>query len=197
MSLIYLIRHPHTAVDLSMPAETWNLSAEGCRQLADLLQAPIWPHVTAIYPSQERKAIVPAKEVALRYRLNVIPRAAFGEVDRGACTPPDRAGYEAAVAAFFADPDGHPHGWEPASAVLERMLLEMDRVLSWHHADESIAIVGHGLALTVYMAHLRGVAPTLDDWRAIGFCTIATIRRETMGVLTGFIPAPYAGLPLP
>ncbi len=197
MSLIYLVRHPHTAVNLAIPAEAWDLSSEGRHQLEQLIDVPIWAHVSAIYPSRERKAIIPAEAAARHYRLPVRPRSALGEVDRHRYTAPDRDTYDDAVATFFASPASHPHGWEPAAAARSRFAAGVQRILARHDADESIAIIAHGVVLTVYMAQLRGINPTLDYWRSVGFCTIAAVDRRTMQPLTDFCPAPYKNVPLP
>ncbi|MBN2470210.1 MAG: histidine phosphatase family protein [Anaerolineae bacterium] len=197
MALLYLIRHPHTRVDLATPATEWGLSDAGETQAEALLEAPFWPHISAIYPSREPKTIAAAKEAALAFTLSVIPRAALGEVDRTAYVPPDEATYQATVTAFFAQPGHSPHGWEPARTALERIKAEIARLNALHGPDESFAIVSHGLVLTLLMADLRGEPPTPDLWRAIGFATVAAVDRATNAPLTGFLPAPYSGLPIP
>ncbi|MFC1961108.1 histidine phosphatase family protein [Chloroflexota bacterium] len=197
MGLLYLIRHPHTQIDLNVPAQTWGLSDKGREQVADLLEAPFWEHVHTIYPSREFKAITAAKEAALRYEIPVIPRPALGEVDRTAYTAPDQEAYQAAVAAFFAQPEQNPFGWETAAAARQRFQRELDQIFSWHDADQSVAIITHGLVLTVAIAALRNQPSTLDDWQAIGFAAVAAVDRATMQPLTGFMTAPYAGLPRP
>lgn len=197
MALLYLIRHPHTRVELDVPAPEWGLSDAGQEQTAALLEAPFWPRVAAIYPSREPKALAVAKAAALAHTLPVMPRAALGEVDRTAYVPPDEATYQATVAAFFANHDHSPHGWEPARVALERLKAEIARLDALHGPDESFAIVSHGLVLTLLLADLRGEPPTLDLWRGIGFAAVAAVDRATSAPLTGFLPAPYTGLPIP
>ncbi len=197
MALLYLIRHPHTRVDLDVPASEWGLSAAGEAQTTVLLKAPFWPHIAAIYPSREPKALAAAKEAALAYTLPVIPRAALGEVDRTAYVPPDEATYQATVSAFFANQDHSPHGWEPARAALERIKAEIARLDALHDPDDSFVIISHGLVLSLLLADLRGEPPTLDSWRGVGFAAVAALDRASGALLTGFLPAPYTGLPLP
>jgi len=197
VALIYLIRHPHTRINLETPAATWDLSEIGQAQTAALLNAPFWPHVSAVYPSREPKAVTTAKEAALRYNIPVVPRSAFGELDRSAYTAPDERAYEVAVAACFATPAESPHGWEPAAAALFRFKREMAQVLSWHPPEESIAVVSHGLVLALYMAHLRGQEPTLSAWRAVDFAAIAAVDRASLRPVSAFLTAPYPNLPLP
>lgn len=197
MSLIYLIRHPHTHIDLDVPAPEWGLSDEGQAQAQHLLDAPFWAHIAAAYPSREPKSITAAKEAALTHQFPVLPRSALGEVDRTAYVAPDEATYQAAVSALFANPDSSPHGWETARSALQRVKKEIAQLNAWHPAHESFAVVSHGLVLTLLMADLRGEAPTLDLWRGIGFASVAVLDRSTNTFLTGFLTAPYEGLPLP
>lgn len=197
MPLLYLIRHPRTQVDLSAPADTWGLSAEGEAQTAALLAAPFWRQVAAIFPSTERKAILPAEAAGARYGIPVKPIADLREVDRSAYSPPDQPGYETAVAAFLTQPAASAHGWETASAALERFQRGIKSALAQVGAADNAAIVAHGLVLSVYMAHLRGEAPSLARWKALGFCTVAAVDRATMQLLADFTPAPYNSLPVP
>ncbi|MBN2472757.1 MAG: histidine phosphatase family protein [Anaerolineae bacterium] len=197
MALLYLIRHPHTQINLDIPATSWDLSDQGHAQTQALLGAPFWPHVAAIYASREPKTITVAKEAALQHNLPALPRSAFGEVDRSAYVAPDNTTYEAAVAALFSDPFQHPFGWETAADALARFQKELTQVLAVHAEGDSIAIISHGLVLTLLMAHFRHVAPELSYWRSLGFATVAAVDRETLQPLTGFLPAPYADIPLP
>lgn len=198
MSVLYLIRHPQTRVDLSAPAHTWHLSDEGHAQVEALAEARFWARVAAIYPSEERKAVLPAEIIAARYGLPVRPLPMFNEVNRGAYTAPDRAAYQAAVEAFFSRPEESVHGWETASSALTRFRSGVEMALAGPEEGESLAGIGHGLALTLYMAHLRGEEPSaalMAPWRALGFGAVAAVERATLRPLTDFVAALYVGLP--
>lgn len=197
MSLLYLIRHPHTHIDLDVPSPEWGLSVEGQAQTANLLEAPFWPHVAAVYPSREPKSITAAKEASLAHEIPAIPRAALGEINRASFVAPNEASYQAAVAAFFENPALSPHGWEPAISALQRFKKEIMLLNSWHAAHESFAIVAHGLVLTLFMADLQGVHPSLSMWREIGFAAVAAVDRASLTLQSDFLNAPYEGLPLP
>lgn len=197
MALIYLIRHPHTQINLATSSQNWDLSDEGWAQTAALLKAPFWPYVDTIYSSRELKTISLAKEAALRYNITVIPRSAFGEVNRNAHTAPDQDSYEAAVQALFAAPDAvHPHGWENAASVLKRFKKEFNQILTWHSEGQTVVIVSHGLALNLFLADLKGEPPSMDRWRKTPFAGVATIERSTMKVISDFVSAPYDAVPL-
>ncbi len=197
MSLLYLIRHPQTQINLAIPAANWQLSQEGLRQTAALLEAPFWRAVHTVYPSRELKAVAAAKEAALRYNIPVIPRSAFGELNRSAYMAPDQEAFEAAAATCFAHPMESVRGWETGAAALARFQQEIEQVLSWHDAGQAVAVVSHGLVLTFYTAGLQGRPPDLDIWRAIPFGGVAAVDRATMRLLTPFVAAPYDSLPLP
>ena len=70
----------------------------------------------------------------------------------------------------------------------------MDGVLASHPAGESLAVVSHATVLALYLAHLRGRAPDIDDWRAIGFAAVMLIDRAAQRPLTPFVSAPYTSL---
>ncbi len=197
MPLLYLIRHPHTQVDLNTPVAEWDLSPEGRAQVEALIAAPFWRHVAALYPSAERKAIQPAERVAAYGGQPVRPLSALNEVDRSAYSAPDQAAYVAAVEAFFAHREERYRGWETAAAALARFQAGIADVLARHDEPESAAVITHGLVLTLYVAHRRGEAPSPTWWRGLGFCTVAAVDRATQRPLTEFLPAPYSGLPQP
>lgn len=196
MPLLYLIRHPHTQVDLSTPVAAWRLSDAGRAQTGALAAARFWEHVAAVYPSTEPKAIRPA-EAAARPGTPVIPLADLAEVDRTAYTAPDMDAYTAAVAAFLAGPDTSIHGWETAAHALARFRRGMADALSRHAETDTLAVITHGLVLTLYTAHLRGEPPSFAWWQVLDFAAVCAVDRATMQPLTGFLTAPYADLPLP
>jgi broad specificity phosphatase PhoE len=183
-------------VDLNRPAESWDLNAAGEAELAALLDAPFWAQIAAVYASEERKAIRVAEVAADRYRLPWRSIAGLGEVDRSATTPRDRETYEAAVAALFSRPDERILGWESASEAVGRFRRVLDEALA-DDPGESLAVVAHGLVLSLLLADLRGEPPSLDRWRALGFGAVAALDCATLRPLCDFLTAPYAGLPLP
>ena len=197
MSIVYLIRHPHTCVDLSRPAAEWDLDETGEAELAALLDAPFWPSLAALYASGERKAIRVAEGAADRYGLAWESLAGLGEVNRAAFTAPDRAAYETAIAALFAWPEVSVGGWESAGEAVRRFRRTLGEALARHAPGDSLAVVAHGLVLSLCLADLRREAPSLARWRALDFGAVVALDRETLRPLSDFLAAPYAGLPLP
>lgn len=191
---LYLVRHPHTQPNPAVPASRWRLSETGRAQVFALLDAPFWARVAAVYTSDHYKAAVVGQLAAPRYDLphHVIPGLAEAQRDRWA----GREAFLAAQARFFAEPDRAPlPGWESASAARERFCAAMDAVLAGHPAGESLVVAAHGTVLTLYYAHLRAAPPSMDFWRSIGFAAVQAVDRATMQPVTGYLTAPYAGLP--
>ena len=83
--------------------------------------------------------------------------------------------YEAAVREYLGGRQGEPSGWEPAAAVRQRVLrciLELEE----RHAGATIAVCGHGLSLSLALAHPEG-ADAFDLWGRIGFSRVALVER--------------------
>ncbi len=195
MPWLYLIRHPHTAIDPVCPASQWGLSDTGRAQVRALMALSLWKHVAAVYTSAQPKASAVGEAA---HRTHAVPwyvHPALDEARRD--TWLDGAAFQAAQSAFFAQPETPPvSGWESAWQAGERFAGAMDCLLGAHPA-ETIAVIAHATVLTLYTARLRVRPPTYEDWRAIDFAAIMVIDRATMRPLTPFVAAPYDGLPPP
>ncbi len=88
-------------------------------------------------------------------------------------------------------------GWEPAQSAGLRFIAALDHLLAVHKPTDSLVIVSHASVLALYVAHLREVTATYDQWRNIGFAAIMAIDRAALRPVTPFLTAPYAGLPMP
>lgn len=174
-----LVRHAHTA-QIGPDAARWSLSERGRAEAARLAAWAGWREVTALVSSDEAKAIETGAVVAAAHRhLRVLPPVAgLAEVDRRGVYVDD---YEGAVAAFFAQPDASPHGWEPAHDALRRFTAAVESVLA-AHTGETVALVAHGLVFALYGSTLvGGPALTLENWRGIPFASVARVGREPDG----------------
>lgn len=194
MAFLYLIRHPLTAPDPAVPASLWRLSEEGYAQVQMVIAAPFWHTVTAVYTSDQHKAAVIGEAAAAKFGLphHVIPD--LTEAARDGWVDP--AEFQAAQARFFADPHTVPlPGWESADSARARFVGAMEDLLAAHPAEDSLAVAAHATVLSLYVAFLRAIPATFEDWRSIGFATVCAVDRATMQPLTDFLAAPYAGLP--
>ncbi len=179
---IILVRHAHTA-QVGPDAKTWPLSEHGRTEAARLARWSGWRGVTAIVTSSEAKAMQTADAItgAHPHLVTLSAMEALGEVDRRGTFVTD---YEGAVADFFAMPDAAPHGWEPAADARARITAAIAHAVAPYPAA-SVAIVSHGLALTLYLSTLVGGPPAdVAHWRTIPFTAVARVARSRDGTHT-------------
>lgn len=195
MSYLYLIRHPLTVPDPATPASAWRLSDAGYAQVRDLIAAPFWAQVRAVYTSDQYKAAVVGEAAAAAHTIphHIIPDL----TEAGRESWAGRDAFLAAQGRFFAQPDEPPlPGWEPARSAGERFCTAMDGILARHAEDESLVVVAHATVLTLYNAHLRGEPPSFAFWQSIGFAAVQAVDRATLQPLTAYLTAPFDGLPV-
>jgi broad specificity phosphatase PhoE len=182
---VILVRHAAVTVDPREDAHQWRLSADGevaATRLANVLQ---FGAVGQIYSSPEPKAIATACAVARGQA--VVEIDGLAELDRRAAgwlgTSDD---YAAMVAEIFRQPTVSVRGCETALAAQRRIVGAIDR-LAGGARDEAIAVVSHGIVLTLYVSWLRGLAePDLDRWRRMRFPDAAVVDHERRVVLSDF-----------
>ncbi len=185
MSLIYLVRHPQTAVDLAIPSREWVLSLEGEQQARHLARQPFWGQVDMLFTSDEPKSTVTVETVAEQTGLPWAVRGCLGELDRSAFQPPDIAAYRSAVARMFSSPHESIRGWEPRARAEERIVTCVQELVAQHDGS-NLAIVSHGLILTILVAHLAGMSSPFDFWREIGFASVAVLDSAGWEMVTPF-----------
>src|SRR5438045_408692 len=83
MPFIYLIRHPRTHVDPTRPPNEWELSEQGKAQVRTLAAASFWQKVTALYSSDQPKAMGAAGTIGAQHKIPVGSLAGLAEVSRG------------------------------------------------------------------------------------------------------------------
>jgi len=195
MSVLYLIRHPSTAPDPAIPAAEWTLSADGRAEVAELVNAPFWAGMRAIYTSDQYKALAVGIAAGPLHNIPHITMPELTEAQRDSWAAPDE--FKAAQQRFFAQPDQPPlPGWEPATAASERFCAAMESITARHPANESLAVVAHATVLTLYHAELCGAPPSFAFWQGIGFAAVMAVNRTTMQPITPFTIAPYDNVPV-
>jgi broad specificity phosphatase PhoE len=178
---LYLIRHAHTQQTM-LPVETWPLSELGRQQAHKLAEQPFWQEVHIICTSVEPKAIQTAQIVAERHDLPVKPSFDLRELRRPGGHVSD---YESAVRQVLENPERSVNGWEPAGEAQTRIVTAIERLLALHE-NETLAVVSHGLVLTLYLAYLADATPTLDLWHSIPFASAVQLDPETHQILAHF-----------
>ena len=178
---LYLIRHAQSQ-QTALPIETWPLSDVGRRQAQRLAELPFWQDVQIICTSVEPKAIQTAQIVAAQHELPIEPVFDLRELRR----PGDLVGdYETAVRQALENPTASVNGWEPAGEAQTRIITAIERLLMLHQ-DKTLAVVSHGQVLTLYLAYLTDVQPSLDLWHSIPFASAIQVDPEALQIIAHF-----------
>lgn len=182
---LFLIRHAPVELDLAVAAEHWTLSAEG-RKLAERLAAlPILENLQAVWSSPEPKAQATARPLVDRHNAAFLIHPHLAELQRGPNNLPDREDYESAVRQAFANPETSSGGWERACDAQRRIVAGVNEIAA--QASGPVAIVSHGLVLSLLVAHLRRETHVdVDEWRALPLPALAVMDRDTWQLIEPF-----------
>lgn len=155
MSRVYLIRHAHTEPRPDIPSPEWGLTDEGRAAARALALRDDWLDVALVAASPEPKARATAEPIAEAAALDLRLEPDLREAGR-----PWVDGDYVAAARRYLSGEELP-GWEPAADVRERMERAV-RTLA-REAGDSLAVVSHGLALTLLLDL------TADEWESMPF----------------------------
>lgn len=182
---LYLITHAHTQPEKRIDPTRWRLSTNGEMQAARLAEQPFWRHVDRVVLSREPKTRLTVEPVLAQRALPVLVDGRFDELQRGSAWVQN---YTARVAQVFAHPSRGVGGWEAADAALVRFRAGIADLKS-QYAGETMALLGHGLTLSLYRAHLLGQElVALADWRRLSFAAVAEVDLGTDTLLRDFHP---------
>jgi broad specificity phosphatase PhoE len=180
--LLYLITHAHTHPDRNTEATRWSLSETGQQQAELLARQPFWDQVDRIVVSSEAKTTLTIRPVLARRNLPVWIDLRFDELRRGGWV----ADYPAQVHQALANPTVAVGGWEPANQALQRFLAGIGDVRV-RFAGETLALVGHGLTLSLYRAYLLAQPQVdLEEWRQLSFAAVALVDATQGKLLQDF-----------
>lgn len=180
---LYLITHAHTVQDPSVAADAWRLSTRGVQEAAQLADAPFWEGVSRIVLSSEQKTWLTVEAVANARKLPVWIDCRFDELRRTGWSE----NYAAQVAAAFEEPEKSSGGWEPVARLRVRA-LEGLRDLQRRFTHENVALVGHGICLSVLRAFFLGCR-SLDyrAWQRLTFASVAVAATTPPALVQDFI----------
>lgn len=185
MTRLYLITHAHTEQRRDVDATTWTLSGTGRVQAATLAEQTFWAEVERIALSSEPKTRLTVEPLLRRRGFPVVVDARFDELRRPAVWNDD---YVARVAEVFATPAQSIGGWEAAGQALARFQTGIE-YLRASFKGQTLALVGHGLTLSLYRAHLLGqMYVDLNAWRALSFASVALVDLQTDKLIADFRP---------
>ena len=168
---IYMITHAHTEQSPDVAVDTWRLSQRGIGQAEALANAPFWDEVDRVILSSESKTWLTVAEVVKARNLPVWIDSRFDELRRGGWI----VNYADQVAAAFGSPDIAMGEWERVNAVRERALQGLADVRR-RFVDETVAVVGHGLCLSILRAEILGHRQIdIAAWRNLDFAAVACV----------------------
>lgn len=181
---LIFVRHAAVSIDPNIPSHQWPLTPDGrsaTHQLAHKL-TPYQP--SRIITSQEPKAV--ATGAALADVLALPSQAAPGlqEHDRqGVPYFENKAEFETAVATLFTHPNELVFGNE--TAVQARMRLETAvRQQLEAFPQDTLAIVSHGTALTLFLCHHNPHLQPLPFWQSLTMPCAFVVRLPGFGLET-------------
>lgn len=143
MARAFFVTHPEVVIDGKVPVPRWPLTDRGIARMRAFAHAPEMANLTAVWASDETKAIEGAGILAAKFGLPVQVDAGLGENDRSSTgfVPPDV--FEVYANAFFAEPELSFKGWERAVDAQARVIGAVERILLDHPGGD-IAFVAHG-----------------------------------------------------
>ena len=193
------LSHPQVEVAPDFPVPSWGLNSVGKARARDLAQAAWLSRTTQIIASGERKAVETAAPIAAALGIDVEVREAMHENDRSATGFLPPAEFEEVADAFFAKPHASIRGWERAIDAQDRILREVNIVLT-RALEGDVLFVGHGGVGTLLLCHLmRTEISRVHDQPGGGgnYFTFAKIGRAVVHrwrpMETSSIPGDTAG----
>ncbi|MEM7322728.1 MAG: histidine phosphatase family protein [Actinomycetota bacterium] len=192
MALLRYISHPEVVIDGAVPVARWSLTAHGRSRAEAAATRPWVRSLTRLICSDETKAVEAATAIAARNGLIPEVRPGTGEIDRSATGFVPEPAYSDVSAAFFANPERSPHGWERAVDGQTRIRSALADVLVDGAGD--VAVVGHGGVGTLLWCHLAGleIAERYDQPFA---GHVWTYDRATATVVHPWLPLDGPDLP--
>ena len=149
---LYLVRHAAATIRSDRPTADWHLSPEGRAAVGVLATEPHWSGLCCLHTSPEAKAACTAQRIAACHGLPMYVVQDLREVENR--TWVDQCRYRSQVQSYL---EGDAvDAWEPKEAALGRMRGCIGAITTRHKGEE-VAVVSHGLALTLYLAGLLGL----------------------------------------
>jgi broad specificity phosphatase PhoE len=153
---VYFITHPNVLMNRDVPVPRWPLSDRGLARMRRCLRQP-WIHeITAVYCSDEQKALDGAKILADHLSLTFLDLPELRENDRSATgfLPPSE--FEEVANEFFSKPEESIRGWESAADAQRRIIRAVEGLVANDRSGGAIAIVSHGAVGTLLYCYLSG-----------------------------------------
>ena len=177
MGEFLLVRHSISKLDLSVPAATWGLSAEGREKCIGLAQEMAQHRPTAVFTSHEPKAVQTGQIVGEILGIPVETAVNLHEHDRSNVTNMSQQTFKSNVARLFTDPDTHFFGTESGAEARQRFAQGVKSVLR-ANPQEKAAIIAHGTVITLFLAAHNPIDP-IRFWQALKMPDLIVVEKET------------------
>ena len=163
MKTVYVITHPEVVIDPNAPVPRWPLSELGRKRMTRLVDASWLQHVTAVYSSDEQKAVDGAKILADHLSLPVIEFDGLEEVDRSSTGYMPEKEHDRNGRMLFLYPEESIDGWERAVDAQKRMVDAVTKLIKGDQTTGDLVIVTHGAVGSFLNSHLKNRPINLDD----------------------------------
>jgi 2,3-bisphosphoglycerate-dependent phosphoglycerate mutase len=173
MTRLYLVRHACTHMT-GDTAEHWPLSKEGQREANALARQDFWQQIDRLFSSPEPKALQTTEPTTRRWGIPLETVDCLHELRR----PRLVSDYQKLIEQFFAAPQKSVAGMKPAAQVAERITRCIKELVA-AHPGQTLAVVSHGLVLTLFLAQLEDRWPTVAEWRAVPFAGSIIVDTNT------------------
>ena len=165
---LLLVRHAQPAIDWSVSAHEWELSAQGHNQAMALGDRLRHLPIDCVYHSTEPKGVQTASAIADACGVQMRADARFGEHARTSVEQLHPLAFRSAIREVFARPSEIVFGDESAETTVARVAAAIDEI------EETCAVVvTHGTAIGLYAQHL-GNMEGFALWRRLTLpCVVA------------------------
>lgn len=156
MKKVIFITHANVQIDPAVPVPDWGLSVVGRERHKIFNSNKVISQVTAIYCSEEQKAIDGASILSEFLGIDVNRIHELHENDRSATGYLEPDEFQSVANQFFENPEESIRGWERAIDAQTRMVDCINRILEQDNGSGDIAIVAHGGVGALLLCKLVG-----------------------------------------
>ncbi|MFA5891375.1 MAG: histidine phosphatase family protein [Actinomycetota bacterium] len=122
MGTVRFLTHPDVILDPKVAVPQWGLSERGCSRMARAASGSWVSRLSAIWSSDERKAIEAGGILAEAAGLTLEVLRELAEIDRSSTGVLPGDEHLDNTALFYSQPDVSARGWETARAAQQRIL---------------------------------------------------------------------------
>jgi len=156
MKKVIFITHANVQIDPTVPVPDWGLSVVGRERHTLFNSNKVISQVTAIYCSEEQKAIDGAFVLSEFLGIDICRVHELHENDRSATGYLEPDEFQTVANQFFENPSESIRGWERAIDAQTRIVECVNRIIEEDNGSGDIAIVAHGGVGALLLCKLAG-----------------------------------------